>query len=151
MDLELLLHNTKIEKLGYDTVFTENPMSSVVDFDYKQILSPFPKNNSQSTIKELKIIASATKNRSKQDIDLVYYIDQELDEPFIKLLKKYKLSYPQAYIDLFYDITKPILMNTKSYWNRPRPIQLAKLFNISIDVILTDTAHSGSYPSGHTV
>jgi membrane-associated phospholipid phosphatase len=42
-------------------------------------------------------------------------------------------------------------MNTKGFWNRPRPIQLAKLLNIKLDAIITDTVHSASYPSGHTV
>ena len=45
----------------------------------------------------------------------------------------------------------PVLINTKNYWNRPRPNQLAKLYNINIDLIVTDSIHTASYPSGHTV
>lgn len=151
MDLGLLLYRTKIEELGYDTVFVEKPVSNIVNFDYKQILSPPPHNTSKQVVNELYIIQKITKNRSQKDTDLILYIDQELDGPFIDLLKKYQLNYPQAYINLFYDIVRPILFNTKAYWNRPRPAQLGRLLNINIDPIITDTIHSASYPSGHTV
>ena len=52
---------------------------------------------------------------------------------------------------MFYGIIKPLIHNTKNYWNRPRPKQLADMYNIDIDVVLTDTHHTASYPSGHTV
>jgi membrane-associated phospholipid phosphatase len=74
-----------------------------------------------------------------------------MDTPYILLLKKYNLKYPQNYINLFYDIVKPVLLNIKGYWNRARPKQLAEFYNIDIDVILTDTHHTAAYPSGHTV
>lgn len=151
MLLSQILYRSKIENLGYDTVFVEYPVSPIVDFDYRKILPPPPQNTSSGVVNELNIVSKATLNRTEKQINLIYSIDQELDRPFILLLKKYNLAYPQKYIDTFYDITRPILMNTKSYWNRARPIQLAKLLNIPIDTIITDTIHSASYPSGHTV
>lgn len=42
-------------------------------------------------------------------------------------------------------------MNTKIYWNRARPNQLAKYLNVPLNVIATDTHHTASYPSGHVV
>ena len=51
----------------------------------------------------------------------------------------------------FYNIIEPILMNVKFLWNRPRPAQLAKYYDLNIDVLVTDTHHTASYPSGHTV
>lgn len=151
MNLNQLLLDKKINNLGYDTIFLEKPVSTLIDFNYKQILSAPPKNNDIATIKELKLVAQATKNRSKKDIELIYNIDKDLDTPFILLLQKYKLKYPKNYIDLFYDIVYPLILNTKGFWNRPRPIQLAKFYNIKIDLIITDTIHTPSYPSGHTV
>lgn len=151
MNLLDRLYQQKIDSLGYDTVYTELPVSNIIDFDWKNILNKPPSNTDKSTIRELEIVSKATLNRSKSQIDIIHSIDQELDQPFIKLLNKYKLKYPQNYIDLFYDIVRPVLKNTKSYWNRPRPNQLAKIYNIKIDLIITDTIHSGSYPSGHVV
>jgi hypothetical protein len=141
----------EINSVVYDTIYLEKPMSNLIDFDWKNILQPPPKNTSNKTIDELTFISKSTKNRSKADIELVYNVDQDLDKPFILLLQKYNLTYPQNYIDLFYDIVHPLLINTKSHWNRARPKQLASFYNIDIDVILTDTHHTAAYPSGHTV
>lgn len=145
------LFSNKIDSLGYDTIYLEKPISNLVDFDWKKILDPPPKNSSETTLKELALISKSTKDRSEKDIELIHNIDQNLDEPFILLLQQYGLKYPQSYIDLFNDIIYPILLNTKRLWNRPRPQQLAKIYNIDMFTILTDTTHTASYPSGHTV
>jgi hypothetical protein len=151
MNLSSLLLKDKIDSIGYDTVYLEKPVSNLIDFDWKNILPRPESNSSQITINELKFISRQTKNRSARDIKLIHNVDQDLDKPFILLLNKYRLKYPQNYIDLFYDIVHPILLNTKNYWNRARPNQLADIYGIDINVILTDTHHTAAYPSGHTV
>jgi len=151
MNLKYFLLKDKIDSIGYETIYLEKPMSNLINFDWKNILDAPPKNNSKKTIQELQLISRSTKNRSRKDIELIHNIDQNLDDPFILLLDKYKLKYPENYIDLFYDIIKPVLLNTKNYWNRARPNQLAQYFDLKIDVIVTDTHHTASYPSGHTV
>jgi hypothetical protein len=153
MNLNLLLKNKKIKELTYDNVFTELPMSDLVDFDYKKILDPPPENTSSITQKELDIVSRATLNKTSDDYDLIFRMDVDMDSFYVRFLKSFdqKYTYPKRYIDLFYDIVEPVLMNTKSYWNRPRPTQLAKLYGIQIERIVTDTIHTASYPSGHTV
>lgn len=151
MNLSYFLTTDKIDSIGYDTVYLEKPMSNLIDFNWKQILDEPPKNSSEETIKELKLVSQSTKNRTSKDTELVYNVDQDLDKPFILLLQKYGLKYPQNYIDLFYDIVHPLLLNTKRYWNRARPNQLAQYFNIDINILVTNTHHTASYPSGHTV
>jgi hypothetical protein len=143
--------NSKADSIGYETLYLERPMSKLIDFDWKNILSAPPKNSSKTTIEELKLVSASTKNRSQKDVELIYNVDKDLETPFILLLKKYGLKYPKNYIDLFYDIVHPVLLNTKNYWNRARPKQLSRYFNIEIKVILTDTHHTAAYPSGHTV
>lgn len=151
MDLQLLLWSQKISSLGYDTIFLEKPVSNLVEFDYRNILPPPPQNTDPSVKKELILISRETKNRSASDIDLIHKKDQNLDYFFIKLLNKYNLEYPIRFIKEFNKIITPVLLNTKGFWNRPRPSQLAKLYNIKINPIVTDTIHTASYPSGHTV
>ena len=151
MNLSLALKYKTIESLTYDSVFLEKPMANIIDFDYRTILSPPPKNTENKTFKELETISSKTFNRSNQDTDLVLRIDHDIDPFFENLLLKYNLKYPKDYIKNFYHIIKPVLMNTKGFWNRPRPKQLADLLGIDIDIIVTDTHHTPSYPSGHTV
>ena len=153
MNLNLLLKNKKIKELTYDTVFTEVPMSNLVDFDYRKILNPPPENTSYTTQKELNLISYTTLNKTQDDYDLIFRMDEDMDSFYVRFLKSQgqNYEYPKRYIDLFYDIVEPVLMNTKSYWNRPRPAQLAKLYGIQIERIVTDTIHTASYPSGHTV
>jgi len=151
MRLSYFLNTDKIDSIGFETIYLERPLSNLVDFNWKNILEPPPKNTSDQTRKELLLLAKETKNISLKNIELIHRVDQDLDTPFILLLDKYNLKYPKNYIDLFYDITYPILINTKNYWNRARPKQLANIFNIDINTIITDTIHTPSYPSGHTV
>lgn len=151
MNLNLLLNKKTIKELTYDTVVTEIPMSDLVDFDFKKILNPPPENTSYTVKKELDLISYSTLNRTNDDYDLIFRMDADIDSFYERFLKSQNLKYPKRYIDLFYDIVEPILMNTKSYWNRPRPFQLAKLYGINIEMIVTDTIHTASYPSGHTV
>lgn len=151
MNLTYLLNQEKIDSLGFDTIYLEKPISKLIDFDWKNILQPPPKNSSSKTLEELKFLSKVTRNRTKKDVELVYNIDQDMDTPFTLLLKKYYLRYPKNYIELFYDIVRPVLLNIKGVWNRPRPNQLAKIYGTDISVILTDTTHTAAYPSGHTV
>lgn len=151
MNLSKSLLQKKVDSIGFDTIYLEKPVSKLVDFDWKKILEPPPKNSSSKTFEELNLISKLTNSRTKKDIELIYNIDQDMDTPFELLLNQYNLVYPKNYINLFYDIVRPILFNIKGIWNRPRPNQLAKLYNINIDLIITDTIHTASYPSGHTV
>lgn len=151
MNLNHILKYKKIKSLTYDSVVVEKPMSDIVDFDYKKILSPPPENISQQVQKELDLVSYATLHRTDKEIEFVLKMDEDMDQFYEELLEKYNLSYPRRYIHLFYDIVEPVLMNVKSYWNRPRPKQLADMYGIKIDRIVTETIHTASYPSGHTV
>jgi hypothetical protein len=139
-----------LKDIRYDTVYVEKPMSYLVDFNWKDILKPHPLNTDKETEKEIEIISLATKKRSKEDEELLLSIDKDIDKLFIDLLKQYNIDYPQKEITTLYNLVRPVLLNTKSYWNRPRPNQLAQFFNVDIEVIATDTHHTASYPSGHT-
>lgn len=147
-----LLLSENIDNITYETAYVEYPIPDILQsFDWKYILKRPPDNSSKKTMKELEIISDLTLRRSDNDKKLIYAIDQNIDSFFIALLAKYNIEYPQTYINEFYSIVKPVLMNTKSFWNRPRPYQLAKYYNIPLDIIVTDTHDTASYPSGHTV
>lgn len=151
MNLNKYLRSKDLQDIRFDNVYTEQPIADIVEIDWKNILSPPPSNDSSSTYKEVVLVAKKTLSRSQQDVELVYRIDQDIDSRFIDLLKEYNVEYPMSIIDEMYNIIKPILMNVKSLHNRARPLQLANFFGITMNTIITDTIHSGSYPSGHTV
>lgn len=141
----------KISELTYGNFYVEQPIPDIVSLDWKTILNPPPTNLSKATIRELEFLSRETLSRSDSELKNVYYVDKYLDEPFRMLLDYYNLTYPQAYINEFYNIIRPVLHNVKSLWNRPRPFQLASLYNIDIDVVHSPTTDTASYPSGHTV
>ena len=155
INLNFLLKYETIENLGYSTEYIEKPVADIVDFDWKNILKPPSSNTSKKTMSEIYIVFNATINRSKKDIEQVMLFDKLFDQdsksPFISLSKQYNIEYPYEKILLFYNIIRPIIFNIKSLFNRPRPAELAKYYDIPINVIVTDTHHSAAYPSGHTV
>lgn len=151
INLNTLFKYREIENLGYYTGYSEVPVADIVDFDWRNILDAPPSNTSKQTISELEMVFDAAANRNENDLNLIKIVDSDPDKLFIDLAQEYNVKYPLSKINEFYHIIKPILMNTKGIWNRPRPAQLAKYFNLNIDFINTDTIHTASYPSGHTV
>lgn len=150
--MNLKTNNSKLETLGYDTIYLEQPVPDIAKtINWKRILSPPPSNLSNVTLKELRLVSRSTLRRTPQEKDLVLHIDKDIDTQFKNLCLSYKLTYPTSYITEFYSIARPLLLNTKAYWNRARPNQLAPYFDLKIDVLITDTHHTASYPSGHTV
>lgn len=151
MDLNKYLRNKDLQDLKFDTVYTEQPVPDIVQINWRNILEPPPANDSHITHKEVLFVANKTLSRSQQDVEFVHKIDQDIDSGFIDLLEVYNIEYPTKIIGEMYNIIEPILMNVKSLYNRARPLQLATFFGIEMDTIITDTIHTASYPSGHTV
>ena len=152
MNLLLNLHKDKLNSLGYDTVYLEKPVANFwKNVDWKNILDPPPDNISKITLQELQLLSRITKNRTKDEENLVYQIDKDMDTPFELLCKNYGVVYPKDVIEENYHLIRPILLNIKGFYNRPRPNQLSSYFNLKINLIVTDTHHTPSYPSGHTV
>lgn len=152
MNLLLHLHKDKLDSLGYDTVYLEKPVADLwKNIDWKNILEKPPANLSKTTYQELQLLSRLTKNRNETEENLVRNIDQDIDSPFELLCNSYNVKYPKREIEELYHLIRPILQNVKGYYNRARPAQLATYFDTKIDVIVTNTHHTASYPSGHTV
>jgi hypothetical protein len=155
INLNSLIKYKEIESLSYDTVYTEQPVADIVDFDWRNILDSPPSNTSKTTMSEIHLVSNSSINRTQREVDQVLLFDnlfnQDKKSPFVDLSAEYRIEYPYEKIMLFYSIITPIKFNIKGLFNRPRPAQLAEYYNIPIDVMVTDTHHSASYPSGHTV
>ena len=81
-----------------EVTYLENQVSydegmSFLGIDLKSIIPDFPKNSSSTTENELIAIAKATKNRSEQELDLVYTVDKDPLGIFIPFLKKHNGSF----------------------------------------------------------
>lgn len=148
----ILNNNKDIDDVYYlNNKIDYNDNISTLNIDIKSILPSPPKNSSGVTEKELKEVAKATKSRTHKELKLIYTVDQEPLELFYNFLDKYKLSFPQELFEEHYNVLEEYVYALKYYHNRARPSQIAPYYNITIDEIITETHHTPSYPSGHTM
>ena len=122
----------------------------VKDIDYKVQ----PSNSSSETASELKQISYVIENRPFEKEKL-----QELDKNFFKTFIRYAkdngLSFDKGILkDLIKDSAK-LIIRLKKHYDRPRPFQLAPHHDVGLiyDKDIQGelgTAHTPSYPSGHT-
>ena len=140
-----------LDSLSFYDHFTEYPDSNVVDFDWKKILDKPENNSSKSTYSELIEVYNKSKSRNKEQLNLIKNIDYNANYFLYKFLDKVNIKFPIDEFQELYSIIKPVLKNTKNYFNRARPHQLAKFYDLEIDVWVSDTHHTPSYPSGHTL
>ena len=146
------INTTNIDNIKYTTEIVEDQkISQVIDFDYKSILDSPTKNSSISTLEELIYISKITHNRTDKDIEFVNKIDKNPATLVIDFCKNKNIIFPKTDFDNLYTIIKPLILNTKYYFNRARPYQLAKFYGLTINILETDTHQTPSYPSGHTV
>lgn len=146
------INTTNIDNIKYTTEIVEDEeISQLIDFDYKSILYGPAKNSSISTLEELIYISKTTHNRTDKDIEFVNKIDKNPAALVIDFCKNKNIIFPKTDFNNLYKIIKPLILNTKYYFNRPRPDQLARFYGLTINIIETDTHHTPSYPSGHTV
>jgi len=124
---------------------------SLLDIEFKTIIPPHHKNSSLTTVKELQEISKATKSRTSKEVDLIISVDKDPINIFSDFLKKNDLTFPRSKFNSYYNVIEQYQFALKYYYNRARPEQLAPYYNLDINVLYTDTHHTPSYPSGHTI
>mgnify|MGYP003147011095 CR=1 FL=1 len=140
----------KINNMKYGEKKKTWEVSEKVTIGWETILPVPPANGSVFTRSELLEISDMTQNVTSEQVDLVRLVDDDPNHLFEKTIKKHGLRRPQEEFDKAWSIVKPVIMNLKWKFNRPRPYQLADMYRIKINVIETETHHTPSYPSGHT-
>ncbi len=125
-------------------------VSDKVTIGWKTVLPEPPANNSKATMSELIVMSKMTEALTSAQLDLVMMVDDDPNHVFARMSKKYGFKNHDKEFEKAWTITKPIIMNLKWKFNRPRPYQLAEAYGIKLKVVETDTHHTPSYPSGHT-
>ena len=96
-----------------------------------------PKDNSLKTMSEIKKLTTIPKN-----------------ENFVKtnddVSKKFNDVVKDKDIDILINKSVPYISKLKKYFNRPRPKNLAKQFDIKLDDVELKSMKTPSYPSGHS-
>jgi len=66
-------------------------------------------------------------------------------------LSKSGLKFNEDVIEYLEKQMSPIVRHYKNHFNRPRPYQVADLYNKKLNRLKTDTAKTPAYPSGHAM
>lgn len=69
---------------------------------------------------------------------------------FKKVANQHNIPYPAEMVNKLLDDSAIVIMRLKNYFNRPRPQELAKEFNIDLKAVELKSAKTPSYPSGHS-
>ena len=145
-------NNAELENVAYmPNKISYDDDLAILDIDLKSIIPNPPKNTSITTVSELKELSKVTKDISQKELDLIYNVDKEPLELFYSFCNKNNLEFPRSTFQDYYNILEQYVYALKYYYNRARPEQLAPYYNLDIDVLYTDTHHTASYPSGHTM
>ena len=135
---------------GYGSRQNTKLMDIKCPFDkyYEEFINtPFPSNDSEITIKELRDIESAIKEHG--DDKNIVVIDTHIEEYYMAQLKKIGIQVDK---DLIYDLNvsiAPLYMKLKYHYQRPRPFQLGWYHKIALMPNGSSSADSPAYPSGH--
>ena len=146
--------NLKINRIKYDSSIVLEDIKVPKQFanlNWKNLIPKPPQNSSSKTILELQEVSKLTLSRTKDDEKLIYLVDKEPLDLFYPIIDKYNITFPNKLFHNLYNDIYDLVMAIKQYYNRPRPYQLSKLYDINIDYITTNTHETPSYPSGHTV
>lgn len=125
-------------------------VSDRITIDWRNVLPDPPANNSKETRKELEYLQAITKNLTISDRNLIELVDKEPLDLYASVLKSHGLKMPNLDFDKIWNIARPIIMNLKHQYNRPRPEQLAERLGFKVNVVKTKTHQTPAYPSGHT-
>ena len=122
----------------------------LVDFDLSQHMNvKYPVQGSYEEEQDLKrvIDASRSPKLSPAYLDIA---DRLIQAPFQAQAKSLKISYPEDLISKLLRESQYYIMILKYHYNRPRPGQVAERLGVKFDKNLTPSAHTPSFPSGHT-
>lgn len=116
-----------------------------VNFDITPLKKQkYPDNSSNKVMDELKFLKNLPKSK-----DFVLKNDDIL-KVFVNFCEKNDLKCPKSLIKRLIKDSSDIIMDLKTFYNRPRPQKLAKKKNIVINSVDLASATSPSYPSGHS-
>lgn len=115
------------------------------DFNYQKYkLKPYPKNPSMRTYSELTYLGDLP-----EDKEFVKKHD-DIEEVFREVCNDYNVEYPEKLVNELLKSSAGIILDLKYHYNRPRPKQLAEVYDMKIGGIELDSMSTPSYPSGHS-
>ena len=106
---------------------------------------PKPDNDSPNTMRELKYLS-----KLETDKDEVKRGD-DIKENFIPLIDANNIPLSKEYVNKVIKESGKFIMKLKYHYNRPRPYQVAEVYELNLNGTELDSMKTPSYPSGHAV
>jgi hypothetical protein len=117
----------------------------------EKIINEAPKNDSETTKKDLEELLVKTKEVSGDDLSFARYVDivDNFAQTYVDLLASKGIEITMGDWFRIDSQTEPIVFWLKDKINRPRPYQLAKAYDLPLYWLFHTDACSAAYPSGH--
>ena len=109
-----------------------------------------PPPDTKTSMKEMELLISASKDRIRLRKEVIE-IDRDLSVPFKRLCWELGVPYDQEKLERLTGEASILITKMKWLYNRERPYQFAAEHGIDFVPMNSETAHSPSYPSGHTI
>lgn len=127
----------------------KSPIPKSMDFPLRYFDYP----DDDKTKAELRFLIDLSKYRHEFQ-EYIQFADRDYVEIFYKFLKENDLpitSEIKERVKSLVDDSSNLILKLKYHYNRPRPNQVAKRLGLDFVSMDTETAHTPSYPSGHTI
>jgi hypothetical protein len=109
-----------------------------------------PPPDSDTSMKEMGVLISISERRPRY-FEKVKEMDSDLVSPFRSLCRELGVGCHEDILRVVMEEASILITKMKWLYNRERPYQFAERHGIDFSPMGSETAHSPSYPSGHTV
>lgn len=152
---EIILENLKYGNLTFqqeeELKNVESVFSKYVDFFKNE---PYP-NVSETTIEIKNINTLINEKKESKNWDEVKELITQVDVNSFDVLEMYitelGIDFKSDYLMKVRDKLSPFILSLKKFYNRPRPFQFSYYTNQGLHPLKSKTAHTPSYPSGHSL
>ena len=145
------INQSQLELLTKECLADE--VLGALDAKFKDRLQ-FPLNDSATTKAELNDIASKVKSLGEKDnsdyLHRYKRYDKSLKQSIISIFQSKGIDVEKLVLSIYADVS-PTIIKLKQKYQRPRPYQLAQYYKLKLFPYSSESAHSPSYPSGHTL
>ena len=126
----------------------QKKMDKVTELFHNDLTLPMvspPENDSKQTLDELKKLQSVKLDK------MVVNDGDDIVEAFKPLIEKFEVNISDEYLTQIKKESSKFIHTLKYHYNRPRPYQVAKFYNMDLDGVELASMKTPSYPSGHAV
>jgi len=129
-----------IIKSGVLNKYYSMPYQSMTDF------------SGMSSKKELGEMIALQKTVTEDDLKFIKQCEEDMSEVWFNFIKEINLpEIKKDKLQEFIDLTDGVLYLLKYNYQRPRPLQLAFFYNMAFYPLISTSANSPAYPSGHSL